>query len=352
LLDKKDMPRIIAGPCSAESEEQVLSIAKTLVEDGRTSLFRAGIWKPRTRPNSFEGNGEKALPWLQKMQNTYKIPAFIEVASAEHVELALKYDINHVWIGARTTVNPFLVQEIADSLKGVDVEVMVKNPVNPDISLWLGAVERLKNVGLEKISAIHRGFSVYEQSKYRNEPMWKIPIEFKSTLSEIPMVCDPSHIAGDSSLIEEVSQIALNLSYDGLMIETHNAPLEALSDPNQQVTPLNLIKILNNLNYKKEDSDTKDYHKNINRLRDSIDEIDFKLIDLLQERMKISEEIASLKQPLNVTVLQTERWKKMLSDRLSSGEKRGINKLYLSHLFELIHEHSIKMQNDIINKRK
>ena len=347
------MPRIIAGPCSAESEEQVLSIAKTLVEDGRTSLFRAGVWKPRTRPNSFEGNGEKALPWLQKMQNIYKIPAFIEVASAEHVELALKYDINHVWIGARTTVNPFLVQEIADSLRGVNVEVMVKNPINPDISLWLGAVERLKNVGLEKISAIHRGFSVYEQSKYRNEPMWKIPIEFKSTLSEIPIVCDPSHIAGDSSLIEEVSQIALNLSYDGLMIETHNNPIKALSDPKQQVKPQNLIKILNNLNFKKEDSDTKDYHKNINRLRDSIDEIDFKLIDLFEERMKISEEIASLKQPLNVTVLQTERWKKMLRDRLSSGEKRGISKAYLSHLFELIHEHSIKMQNDIVNlKRK
>lgn len=345
------MPRIIAGPCSAESEEQVLAIAKILAEDGRTSLFRAGVWKPRTRPNSFEGNGKLALPWLKKMQQMYKIPAFIEVASAEHVELALKHDIHHMWIGARSSVNPFLVQEIADALKGVDVEVMVKNPINPDISLWFGAIERLKNVGLNNISGIHRGFSVYEQSKYRNEPMWKIPIEFKSSLPSIPLICDPSHIAGDSSLIKEVSQLALNLSYDGLMIETHQNPQIALSDAKQQITPNHLFSILNELHYKQKDSDTNDYHQNINNLRSLIDEIDFKMINLLQERMKISEGIASLKQPLDVSILQTERWKSMLKDRLSKGGELGLPNEYLLNIFQLIHEQSINTQNEIINKK-
>lgn len=345
------MPRIIAGPCSAESEEQVLAIAKILAEDGRTSLFRAGVWKPRTRPNSFEGNGKLALPWLKKMQETYKIPAFIEVASTEHVELALKHDIHHMWIGARSSVNPFLVQEIADALKGVDVEVMVKNPINPDISLWFGAIERLKNVGLNNISGIHRGFSVYEQSKYRNEPMWKIPIEFKSSLPGIPLICDPSHIAGDSNLIHEVSQLALNLSYDGLMIETHQNPQIALSDAKQQITPNHLFSILNELNYKQKDSDTNDYHQNINNLRSLIDEIDFKIINLLQERMKVSEGIASLKQPLDVSILQTERWKSMLKDRLSKGSKLGLSNDYLLEIFQLIHEQSINTQNEIINKK-
>ena len=346
------MPRIIAGPCSAESEAQVLAIAKDLVEDGRTSLFRAGVWKPRTRPNSFEGNGEIALPWLKTMQETYKIPAFIEVASAEHVELALKYNIRHLWIGARSSVNPFLVQEIANALKGVDAEVMVKNPINPDISLWIGAIERLKNAGIVNISGIHRGFSVYEQSKYRNEPMWKIPIEFKSNFPEIPLICDPSHISGEASLIKEVSQLALNLSYDGLMIETHPTPSKALSDAKQQITPSQLFTVLNELQYKQKDSDTNDYHQNINNLRSLIDEIDFKMIGLLRERMNVSEKIGSLKQPLDVSILQTERWKSMLNARLNKGEELSLPKEFLLSIFQQIHEESIKIQNEIITKKR
>lgn len=341
-------PLVIAGPCSAETETQVLDIAREL-KNSDVSIFRAGIWKPRTRPGGFEGVGEIGLKWLQKAKAETGLLMAIEVANAAHVKLALQHDIDVLWIGARTTVNPFAVQEIADALQNTDKIVLVKNPVNPDLALWIGGVERLYNAGIKKLGVIHRGFSTYEKTKYRNIPEWQIAIELQSRFPDLPLICDPSHITGKRSMIQEISQQALDLNYDGLIIETHTDPDHAWSDAAQQVTPTTLKQILKDLRIRKMTTDEDDYNTEMIKLRASIDVDDSKLLEILGHRMKVAEKIGALKKAKNVAVLQNKRWNEILGRMILDGEEKGLSEEFILKLFKAIHQESISHQVKIIN---
>ena len=304
-------PLVIAGPCSAETEDQVLKIAHDL-KDTDVSVYRAGIWKPRTRPGMFEGVGAIGLKWLEKVKKETGLLTAIEVANANHVKLALEYDIDILWIGARSTVSPFIVQEIADALNGTEKIVLVKNPVNPDLSLWLGGIERLHTANIKKLGVIHRGFSTYEKSKYRNNPEWQLPIELQNRFPDLPLICDPSHIAGRRDILQDISQTALDLNFDGLMIETHIDPDNAWSDAAQQITPKILVHMMDDLKIRKVTNEEADYKNKLNTLRTQIDVIDHGLLDNLGKRMKVAIEIGGLKKLKNVAVLQTKRWNEIL----------------------------------------
>ena len=341
-------PLVIAGPCSAETEEQVLKIAHEL-KDSDVSFFRAGIWKPRTRPGGFEGVGAIGLKWLQKAKQETGLPMAVEVANATHVKLALEHDIDVLWIGARTTVNPFAVQEIADALANTNKIVLVKNPVNPDLALWIGGIERLYNAGIKNLGAIHRGFSTYEKTKYRNIPEWQIPIELQSRFPHLPIIGDPSHISGRRDLIKEVSQQALDLNYDGLIIETHIDPDNAWSDAAQQVTPSVLKNIFAELRMRKETLEEDDYNARMNQLRANIDIADSKLLEILGNRMKVADQIGQLKKEKNVAVLQNKRWHEILQKMIADAQGKGLNEEFIVSIFKAIHEESIAHQQKIMN---
>ena len=342
-------PLVIAGPCSAETEEQVLKIAHEL-KNSDVSIFRAGIWKPRTRPGGFEGVGEIGLKWLQKAKAETGLLMATEVATAAHVKLALEHDIDVLWIGARTTVNPFAVQEIADALQGTDKIVLLKNPVNPDLSLWIGGLERLYNANIKKLGVIHRGFSTYEKTKYRNNPEWQIAIDLQNRFPDLPLICDPSHITGKRDMIQEVSQQALDLNYDGLIIETHIDPDNAWSDAAQQVTPATLKQMFINLRVRKVSDDESEYNQKMAKLRMQIDEFDGKLLEILGSRMKVADKIGLLKKEKNVAILQNQRWNEILGKMILEGEEKGLSNEFVMHLFKAIHQESITHQEKVINK--
>ena len=342
-------PLVIAGPCSAETEEQVLKIAHEL-KNSDVSIFRAGIWKPRTRPGGFEGVGEIGLKWLQKAKAETGLLMATEVATAAHVKLALEHDIDVLWIGARTTVNPFAVQEIADALQGTDKIVLLKNPVNPDLSLWIGGLERLYNANIKKLGVIHRGFSTYEKTKYRNNPEWQIAIDLQNRFPDLPLICDPSHITGKRDMIQEVSQQALDLNYDGLIIETHIDPDNAWSDAAQQVTPATLKQMFINLRVRKVSDDESEYNQKMAKLRMQIDEFDGKLLEILGNRMKVADKIGLLKKEKNVAILQNQRWNEILGKMILEGEEKGLSNEFVMQLFKAIHQESITHQEKVINK--
>ncbi len=346
-LDNK-RPLIIAGPCSAESEEQVLSTAREISAMG-VSIFRAGIWKPRTRPNAFEGVGSLGLPWLQAVKKETGMLISTEVANVKHVNEALKHDLDIIWIGARTSANPFAVQEIADALKGVKIPVFVKNPVNPDVDLWIGAIERINQAGIDQIAAIHRGFSSYEKSIYRNAPHWQVPIELRRRIPELPIITDPSHICGSRDLIYDISQKAMDLNFDGLIIETHINPDKAWSDAKQQLTPAALKKVLDRLIMRESDIN-EDMMLTLAELRDNIDKLDDKLINLIEERMKEVDKIGRYKKENNITILQNKRWDDMLRSRLILGERKGLSEDFINKIFRAIHQESINKQTQIMNE--
>jgi chorismate mutase len=342
-------PLVIAGPCSAETEEQVLKIALEL-KNSDTSIFRAGIWKPRTRPGGFEGVGAIGLKWLQKAKAETGLLVATEVATAAHVKLALEHDIDVLWIGARTTVNPFAVQEIADALQGTNKIVLLKNPVNPDLSLWIGGLERLYNANIKKLGVIHRGFSTYDKSKYRNNPEWQLPIELQSKFPDLPIICDPSHISGKRDMIQDVSQQALDLNFDGLMIETHCNPEEAWSDAAQQVTPQVLKQIFIDLRVRKTTDEAGDFVNKMTKLRTQIDEIDGKLLEVLGTRMKIAEQIGNLKKEKNVAILQNKRWNEILEKMIAVGNEKDLSEAFILTLFKAIHQESISHQEKVYKK--
>ncbi|MBR3443584.1 MAG: bifunctional 3-deoxy-7-phosphoheptulonate synthase/chorismate mutase type II [Bacteroidaceae bacterium] len=339
-------PIVIAGPCSAETEEQVISTAKSLADYG-IKIFRAGIWKPRTKPGGFEGNGEKALPWLQRVKQETGMLTATEVATPQHVELAMKYGIDLLWVGARTAANPFAVQELADSLRGLDIPVLVKNPVNPDLELWIGALERINGAGITRLGVIHRGFSSYDKKIYRNLPMWQIPIELRRRYPSLPIFCDPSHMGGRRDLIAPLCQQAMDLGADGLIVESHCDPDKAWSDASQQVTPGVLDFILQLLVIRDETVTT----ENISGLRHQIDEIDNALIELLAKRMRISREIGQYKKEHDMTVLQTHRYAEIIEKRGVQGSLCGIDPSCTKQIFEAIHSESVRQQMEILNQK-
>lgn len=339
---------IIAGPCSAETKEQVLDTARRLSQIG-VKVFRAGIWKPRTHPGCFEGVGSEGLEWLRQVQVALGMKVCTEVATARHVEDCLKAGIDMLWIGARTTANPFLVQEIAEALSGADVPVLVKNPVSPDPELWTGALERLIAKGVDKIGVIHRGFSSVEELKYRNAPKWQIAVEFRSSHPEVPFFCDPSHIAGDRHLVREISQKALDLGLDGLMIESHCHPVKALSDASQQLTPEELSILLSELVVREDDSDSSAYKDKIAMLRSRIDLTDEEILRLLAARMQLCKEIGEYKKENNISILQTSRWDKVLSSVVSKGKELGLSEHFVRNVFNTIHDASVLVQDEILS---
>ena len=345
---KLDHPLVIAGPCSAETEEQVLKIAHDL-KDTDVNYFRAGIWKPRTRPGMFEGVGGLGLKWLQKVKAETGMKITTEVANATHVKLALEHDVDMLWIGARSTVSPFIMQEIADALEGTDKPVLVKNPVNPDLALWLGGIERIYSSGVKNIGAIHRGFSTYEKTKYRNNPEWQLAIEFQNKFPDIPLINDPSHITGKRDMIFDVSQTALDLNFDGLMIETHFDPDNAWSDAAQQVTPSSLVQIMKDLKIRKESNAEAEYMSALNNLRAQIDVVDNQIIDLLGKRMKVADGIGELKKDKNVAVLQSKRWNEILGQMVLEGKSKGLSEEFVLKMFKAIHQESINHQEKILN---
>lgn len=345
---KLDHPLVIAGPCSAETEEQVLKIAHEL-KDTDVSYFRAGIWKPRTRPGMFEGVGALGLKWLQKVKAETGMKTATEVANAAHVKLALEHDIDLLWIGARSAVSPFIMQEIADALEGTDKVVLVKNPINPDLALWLGGIERLYTAGIKKLGAIHRGFSTYEKTKYRNIPEWQLAIEFQDKFPDLPLINDPSHITGKRDMIMEVSQTALDLNFDGLMIETHFDPDNAWSDAAQQVTPAVLKQIMEDLKIRKESTEETEYNNKLGVMRAQIDVIDNSIIEALGKRMKISDGIGKLKKEQNVAVLQSDRWNEILGKMVADGNEVGLSEEFISKMFKAIHQESINHQEKVVN---
>ena len=345
LPSDNERPIVIAGPCSAETEEQVMGTARELARKG-CHMFRAGVWKPRTKPGGFEGNGEKALPWMKQVKEETGMLTATEVATPEHVELALKYGIDILWVGARTSANPFAMQALADSLRGVDVPVFVKNPVNPDLELWIGAMERINPAGIKKMAAIHRGFSSYDKKIYRNLPMWQIPIELHRRIPELPIICDPSHIGGSRELIAPLCQQAMDLGFDGLIVESHCSPDKAWSDAKQQVTPEVLDYILSLLVIRDETSTT----EGISQLRKQIDDLDNQLMELLAKRMRVCREIGQYKKEHNMTVLQAARYNEILEKRGAQGALCGMDAQFVAKVFEGIHEESVRQQIEIINK--
>lgn len=341
-------PVLIAGPCSAETKEQVLQTAAGL-SGMKIDLFRAGIWKPRTRPNSFEGMGEKALPWMKQVKEKYGFKLTTEVANASHVEKCLEAGIDVLWIGARTTVNPFSVQEVASALKGVDIPVMVKNPISPDLALWIGAFERLNKSGITQMAAIHRGFSSVGQTKYRNKPQWQIALELRLQLPDLQIIVDPSHICGKRELLYHVAQKGLDLNYDGIMLETHVDPENAWSDARQQITPNRYIELIDHLILRNTNSKDADFQSKLNKLRDHIDEIDKDLIHLLFERMTVSGKIAALKKENNITIYQRERWSEVIRQAIVEATNLGMNTQFINNVLNAIHEESINQQDSIMN---
>ena len=345
---KLNHPLVIAGPCSAETEDQVLKIAHQL-KNSDVSIFRAGIWKPRTRPGMFEGVGAIGLKWLKKVKDQTGLLTATEVANANHVKLAVEHNIDVLWIGARSTVSPFIIQEIADALKNTKKIVLVKNPVNPDLSLWLGGIERLHSSNIKNLGVIHRGFSTYEKTKYRNNPEWQLPIELQNRFPDLPLICDPSHICGRRDTLQSVSQTALDLNFDGLMIETHIDPEGAWSDAAQQIKPEILIKMMSDLKMRKITNDEIDFKNSLNTLRTQIDVIDQGLLDTLGKRMKVAIEIGNLKKKKNVAVLQTKRWNEILGKMILDGEEKGLSEEFILRMFKAIHQESINHQNRVIN---
>ena len=345
LPSDNERPIVIAGPCSAETEEQVINTARQLAKCG-CHMFRAGIWKPRTKPGGFEGNGEVALPWMKEVKEETGMLTATEVATPEHVELSLKYGIDILWVGARTTANPFAMQALADSLKGVDVPVFVKNPVNPDLELWIGAMERINQAGVKRMAAIHRGFSSYDKKIYRNLPMWQIPIELRRRIPDLPIICDPSHIGGRRELIAPLCQQAMDLGFDGLIVESHCSPDNAWSDAKQQVTPDVLDYILGLLVIRDEKVTTEGIHE----LRNQIDDLDNQLMELLAKRMRVCREIGQYKKEHNMTVLQPSRYNESLDKRGAQGSLCGMDAEFIKNVFEEVHEESVRQQMEIINQ--
>ncbi|MCP9751422.1 chorismate mutase [Ferruginibacter sp. HRS2-29] len=345
-------PLIISGPCSAETEEQVLETARRLAATGKVNMLRAGIWKPRTKPGLFEGIGTKGLPWLLKAKQETGLPTTVEVATAKHVQDALQFDVDVLWIGARTTVNPFSVQEVADALKGVDIPVLIKNPINPDLELWSGAIERLQKAGLKDIGMIHRGFSSYGNTQFRNAPMWHLPIEMKRRFPEMLLVCDPSHICGNRTMLQDVSQKSIDLDFGGLMIESHIDPDNAWSDAKQQITPERLSEMLGDLVWREENISTQEFITALATLREQINHIDDELLTLIGQRMKIADKIGQYKRDNNVTILQTNRWNEILDRAVAKGEALGLSKEFIIRYFDAVHLESISHQNKIMYDQK
>lgn len=348
IFNKK--PYIIAGPCSAESPNQLDDTIKGITAAG-INVIRAGVWKPRSRPNAFEGLGVEALKWLSEAKKNHDVKIAVEVANPYHVEEALKYDMDILWIGARTTVNPFSVQEIAQSLKGVNKIILLKNPINPDLPLWIGGIERVMAAGITSVGAVHRGFSSFQPGKFRNTPVWQIPIELKRNMPEIPLFCDPSHIAGDRKMIAEVSQTAIDFCYDGLMIEVHNDPDKALSDAKQQITPKELSKILGELKIRTTSGVDSSAINTLHDLREKIDEIDRELIEVIARRMNIVDEIGKYKKNKNIAVFQLERWKEIVTTRPEWAQKLGLSNNLIEEIYKSIHTASLKRQTDIFHKK-
>lgn len=346
---KAERPLIIAGPCSAESEEQVMTTARQLKEQG-INVFRAGIWKPRTRPNSFEGVGSIGLEWMRLVQQELGMKVSTEVANVKHVYEALRFGVDVIWIGARTSANPFAMQEIADALKGVSIPVLVKNPVNPDVELWIGAIERIQNAGITHVGAIHRGFSTFDKTRYRNIPQWQIPIELRQKMPNIPMICDPSHIGGRRDILHEISQKALDLNFDGLIIETHCNPDKAWSDAKQQITPATLKEMLGNLVLRHREIDNNTVLDTLEDLREKIDKFDDEILAILDARMKVSKDIGRYKKEHNITVLQPDRWQEILNKSLDKGKDKDLSDDFIKALFKAIHQESINKQTEIMNK--
>ncbi len=337
---------IIAGPCSVESEEQIMQTAAGLADKG-IQVLRGGIWKPRTRPGSFEGMGIEALQWLKDAGNEYNLPVAVEVATPEHVEQCMKHGIDIIWIGARTTTNPFSVQILADSLKGVDIPILIKNPISPDIELWLGAFERVYNAGIKTLVAVHRGFTSHRKTAYRNVPNWRVPIELKGRIKGIPLLCDPSHISGKTELLQSVAQEAMDLLFDGIMIEVHNNPKAALSDAKQQITPQAFGELISSLKVKKPFSDDKEFYQHLSDLRKEIDRVDDKLIDLLAQRMHLSRQIGTVKRNLDVSNFQPGRWEEIVKSRTKAGVKKNLSAEFVLRIYQFIHEESIRQQEDM-----
>jgi len=344
-----EYPLMIAGPCSAETEEQVLKTAHGL-SDKRVQVFRAGVWKPRTRPGNFEGHGEKALPWLKKVKEETGLKIAIEIANAQHAALALQYDIDILWIGARTSVNPFAVQEIADAIKGSGKVILIKNPINPDLGLWIGAVERFHKVGMTDIGVIHRGFSSFRPGVYRNEPNWQIALDFKNRYPNIPMILDPSHICGRRDCIYDMAQMGLDLQYQGFMIESHHHPDEAWSDAKQQVTPQTLLQIIDKLCLRKQQFKDPEALDKLDFYRNQINQLDDELLKLLAERMQVAQEIGQIKKQKSVAVLQSDRWQEIMRKVLDKSQELGLSEKFIQQIFKAIHQESIDKQEYILKK--
>lgn len=351
-ISVKNEPLLISGPCSAETEEQLLSTAHLLAATGKVSVLRAGIWKPRTRPGEFEGIGSIGLEWLKRAKAETGLPTAVEVANAKHVEEALAAGVDILWIGARSTVNPFTVQEIADALQGVDIPVLVKNPVNPDLQLWIGALERINKAGITKLGAIHRGFSSFEKSAFRNEPMWEMAIQLKTLCPELPIINDPSHICGNRDLISYVAQKALDLDMQGLMIESHIDPSVAWTDAKQQVTPAALADIVNHFTLRKPESKNEEFTDKLADLRAQIDKIDDLVFQKLAERMGITQKIGEYKRDNGVTILQVNRWDEIMKKRTAFAKALKLDLNFAEKLLELIHGESIRKQTEIMNAGK
>ena len=336
-------PLIIAGPCSAENREQLRQIVGQLAETPEITMIRAGVWKPRTRPGGFEGLGEPALGWMQELQTEYSIPFCCEVARPEHIELSVQHSISNVWLGARTTANPCMVEELSEALRGSGIQVMVKNPMNPDVRLWLGAIERLQQCGINVTAAIHRGFSMYDNRGYRNDPLWEVPMEMRRLVPELPLLCDPSHIAGRADLVPSVAQAAMQLGFDGLMVEVHPHPTSALTDAQQQLTPSALAELISSL---PKPADTQSAAPDLSVLRSRIDELDHEMLRLLSERMDISRHMATLKREAGMSVYQPKRWEAVLADRLKQAEDLSLDQSFVKELLEKIHGESVRVQMD------
>ena len=345
----KKAPLIISGHCSAETEEQVMATAKGLAATGKVDIMRAGIWKPRTRPGSFEGIGTKGLPWLQQAKKETGMPVAVEVATAKQVEDALHFDVDVLWVGARTTVNPFSVQEIADALRGVKVPVLIKNPLNPDLELWVGGMERIAKAGIEDLGLIHRGFSSYGNTEYRNAPMWHLAIEMKRRFPNVPMINDPSHICGRRDILQAVAQQAIDLDFDGLIIESHVDPDNAWSDAKQQITPEVLKSMLDSMHWRKEDVKNEDFHSALEKFRQQINQLDDELLQVLSTRMKVAQKIGEYKKNNEITILQTNRWNEILDRAVSKGNKLGLSDEFVTKYMDAIHMESINHQNKIMN---
>ena len=350
-LDTGDKPLIIAGPCSAETEEQLVSTAHLLANTGKVNVLRAGIWKPRTRPGEFEGIGSIGLEWMKRAKEETGLLTATEVATAKHVEEALAAGIDILWIGARSTANPFTVQEIADALQGVDVPVLIKNPVNPDLSLWIGALERVNRAGIKKLAAIHRGFSSFEKTAFRNEPMWDIAIQLKAIAPELPIINDPSHICGNRELIPYVTQKAMDMDMQGLIIESHIDPSVAWTDAKQQVTPAALAELLDSVAVRKPESDNPAFEDKLAELRGQIDKLDDQIIKQIADRMKIAEKIGEFKRDNNVTILQINRWDEIVQKRIQLAKALNLSEEFTTKYLELLHNESIRKQNEVMNTK-